>query len=76
MLTPLLPVSHRRQEQQADCLAACAAMILAYLQIPVNYSRLRRLLNVRYFGAFFSDIANLGVLGVAVTVGEGDMASI
>lgn len=30
----LLPVSHRRQQQQADCLAACAAMALDYLLDP------------------------------------------
>ncbi len=68
MLTPLLPVLHRPQIDQADCLAACAAMVLGYLQIPVNYDRLQRLLNVRYFGAFFSDIENLHVLGVSVTI--------
>jgi hypothetical protein len=26
----LLPISHRQQIQQADCLAACAAMVLDY----------------------------------------------
>ena len=31
-----LAVSHRRQLQQADCLAACAAMILDYLQLAVK----------------------------------------
>lgn len=73
MLTTLLPISHWQQEKQADCLAACAAMILAYLQLPVNYPRIRRLLNVRYFGAFFSNLVRLDVLGVAVTVDEGNL---
>jgi predicted double-glycine peptidase len=47
-------------------------MVLDYLHIPVAYPRLQRLLNVRYFGAFFSDIERLSSLGVAVTVAEGD----
>lgn len=48
-------------------------MILDYLHIPVNYARLQRLLNVRSFGAFFSDIENLRTIGVAVTVAEGNL---
>lgn len=40
VLTPLLPVLHRPQIDQADCLAACVAMVLNYLQIPVNYLKL------------------------------------
>ncbi len=36
----LLPVSHRRQQQQADCLTACAAMVLDYQQRPIPYDRL------------------------------------
>lgn len=35
-----LPVPHRKQLQQSDCLAACAAMVLAYLGEPVDYQRL------------------------------------
>ncbi|MCL4863629.1 MAG: C39 family peptidase [Caldilineaceae bacterium] len=73
MLTPLLPVLHRPQSQQADCLAAFAAMILDYLQVPFNDARLRKLLRIRHYGAFFSDIENLTVLGVAVSVDEGDI---
>ena len=76
MLTPLLLVSHRPQIEQADCLAACAAMILDYLQIPVNYPRLQRLLNIRSFGAVFSDIVNLRTLGVSITVDEGDLSAV
>jgi ABC-type bacteriocin/lantibiotic exporter with double-glycine peptidase domain len=72
----LLPISHRQQSQQADCLAACTAMILEYLQIPVNYARLRRLLNIRYFGAFFSDIERVAALGVFVRVDEGNIETI
>ena len=51
-------------------------MILDYLHIPVNYPKLQRLLNVRSFGAFFSDIENLHTLGVSVTVAEGELATV
>jgi hypothetical protein len=36
----LLAVSHWKQRRQADCLVACAAMVLEYLQVPVSYDRL------------------------------------
>ena len=42
----LLPISHRQQIQQADCLAACAAMLLDYLHVPIQYKYLLRLLQV------------------------------
>ncbi len=69
----LLPISHRRQQQQADCLAACAAMVLDYLQVPISYVRLLRLLNIRAHGAAFANLRNLANLGVAVVVAEGDL---
>ena len=69
----LLPISHRRQQQQADCLAACAAMVLDYLQVPISYDRLLRLLNIRAHGAAFANLRNLANLGVAVVVAEGDL---
>lgn len=37
---PPLNVPYRKQVQHADCLAACAAMILDYYEIVVPYSRL------------------------------------
>ena len=72
----LLPISHRRQQQQADCLAACAAMVLDYLQVPIGYDRLLRLLNIRAHGAAFANLRNLANLGVAVVVAEGDLDQI
>ncbi len=35
----LLPISHHQQDQQADCLAACAAMVLSYLQVSASPSK-------------------------------------
>ena len=70
---PLLAVSHRKQEQQADCLAACAAMILDYLQVRVDYRRLIRLLRIRAYGAAFSNLRLLESLGLRVEIGRGDL---
>lgn len=72
----LLPVSHRQQIQQADCLAACAAMVLTYLQIPVDYRNLLKLLNIRDFGTSFQNLHNLERLGLHVLVTEGDMVGL
>jgi ABC-type bacteriocin/lantibiotic exporter with double-glycine peptidase domain len=48
---PPLPVRHYKQTQLADCLAACAAMVLDYLQKSIAYERLLRLLGIGLIGA-------------------------
>src|SRR5688500_6588908 len=68
---PLLSVSHRQQIRQADCLAACAAMIMDYLHVPVNYGRLLRLLRVEPIGTSFQNLRHLDSLGLSVRLGEG-----
>jgi ABC-type bacteriocin/lantibiotic exporter with double-glycine peptidase domain len=72
----LLPVSHRRQKQPSDCLAACAAMVLDYLLVPVNYSQLIGLLNVDAVGAPFRNLRYLHSLGLSVTVAEGNIETL
>lgn len=71
---PLLAVSHRRQLQQADCLAACAAMLLDYLHLPTEYGRLLQLLGIRSHGAAFSNLRRLEERGVAVIIEKGSIA--
>ena len=56
---PLLSVSHRQQRQQADCLAACAAMVLDYLHVPFRYDRVPRLLRIEAHGTVFSHLQYL-----------------
>lgn len=69
----LLAVSHWKQRRQADCLVACTAMVLDYLQIPVNYDGLTRLLRTMPIGTFFRNLRHLeSALGLSVTVGYGD----
>lgn len=72
----LLAVSHRRQLEQADCLAACAAMLLDYLQLPVDYARLLQLLGIRSYGAAFSNLRRLEEIGVSVTIEKGSIAKL
>lgn len=63
-----LPLPHRRQQQTADCLVACAANILEYLLIPINYKRLAQLLGTIDAGTPFSHLERLRALGFAITV--------
>ncbi len=72
----LLPVSHRQQSQSSDCLATCAAMLLAYLHVPFNYDHLLRLLRVRAFGTQFSNLRYLESLGLSVVVEQGTIETL
>lgn len=65
-----LPVPHLKQAQQADCLAACAAMVLAYLDQPADYRRLLALLDIRSYGAPRRNIVRLSRWGVDVLYHE------
>lgn len=69
----LLPVRHLRQHNDADCLAACAAMLLDYLDVQIKYNRLLKLLKVKSFGTPGQNLKLLVVLGVQVTYREGAM---
>lgn len=69
----LLPVRHLRQHNDADCLAACAAMLLDYLRIEVKYDRLLKLLKVKSFGTPGQNLRLLVGLGIQVTYREGSM---
>lgn len=77
MLSDLLPdvpplaVPHYRQAGPSDCLAACAAMVLAHYGKSTPYGRLLRLLNIGPFGAPRRNILNLSRLrGVTVAYRE------
>jgi ABC-type bacteriocin/lantibiotic exporter with double-glycine peptidase domain len=69
----LLPVSHQKQKQRVDCLAACAAMVLNYIGCPYTYRQLLRLLRIRQFGAPAPNIVYLEQLGVAVEYRAGTL---
>jgi ABC-type bacteriocin/lantibiotic exporter with double-glycine peptidase domain len=67
----LLPISHHQQDQQADCLAACAAMVLSYLQVSATYKTLIKRLRIGYAGAPFRNLRYLESLGVSVDIRQG-----
>ncbi len=71
-----LPVAHREQADAADCLAACAAMVLDYMEVPFAYERLLKLLRVQWFGAFGSGLRALEQLGVEVIYKQGTLTEL
>jgi ABC-type bacteriocin/lantibiotic exporter with double-glycine peptidase domain len=72
----LLPVSHRQQRQQAECLAACAAMVLDYLQVPASYEQLVELLRIGPAGAPFRNLRYLESLGLSVLIEQGEIETL
>ena len=77
MASLLLPVPHLQQRAPGECLAACAAMVLAYLNVPVDYNYLLKLLHIkRDIGAPASNIRNLEPLGVKVIYKQGTLSEL
>ncbi len=72
----MLPVSHRKQLQSSDCLAACAAMVLDYLDVSFEYDRLLDLLRITPFGANFQNLQYLQSLGVKVLTASGEIETL
>ena len=73
---PLLNISHQPQQQLADCLAACSAMVLDFVGINIRYRRLLRTLKITGIGASFYNLQLLTNLGVNVTIGHGSMGEV
>ena len=63
-------ISLYKQMQQADCLAACAAMVLAHFGQPLPYAELLTLLDIGPYGAPRRNILRLTTLGLKVDYGE------
>lgn len=70
----LVQVPHREQTQEADCLAACAAMVLEYFGEPVNYRSLLKLLAIGSYGAPRRNIVRLSHLGLEVSYREANVS--
>src|SRR5262245_15867054 len=67
--------AHRRQQRESDCLAACAEMVLTYLEIPIGYQRLAKQLRAGPAFTPFGHLRYLGALGLSITLGEqGDVS--
>jgi len=69
----LLPIPHHLQRSDGDCLAACAAMVLDHLDVPVDYDHLLQLLGVKPYGTPGSRLNNLVDLGVHVRYARGTL---
>ena len=68
----VLPVQHVPQRRIGECLAACSAMVLNFLGMPIAYDRLLRVLGIQPgVGVASSKIRNLERVGVRVIYEQG-----
>ena len=72
----LLSVPHLLQRSDGDCLAACAAMVLAYRDREMDYAELLSLLKIRPHGAPAGNIRLLASLNLNVVYSKTDMAGL
>lgn len=72
----LLPVQNIRQRHRGQCLAASAAIVLAYMRFPYSYKRLLRVLRIEWFGAPSFNIRHLTKLGLRVIYKPGTLAEL
>jgi ABC-type bacteriocin/lantibiotic exporter with double-glycine peptidase domain len=73
-MTPVfLQVSHVQQQADGECVAACAAMLLHYLSIPVNYRELLGLLKVTPIGTPAFRVRELEKLNITVIYKQGTL---
>jgi ABC-type bacteriocin/lantibiotic exporter with double-glycine peptidase domain len=68
---PLLPIMHHPQQRQADCLAACARMLLDYYGIDSSYEQLIEVLKIGDAGAPFRNLLALRSDSLHVTIQQG-----
>ncbi|MCB0116247.1 MAG: C39 family peptidase [Caldilineaceae bacterium] len=68
---PLLPITHQPQRRQADCLAACAKMLLDYHGIDTSYEQLTKVLKIGDAGAPFRNLLALRSDSLHVTIQQG-----
>jgi ABC-type bacteriocin/lantibiotic exporter with double-glycine peptidase domain len=72
----LLRMFDAMERQQADCLAACAAMLLDYLQVSVKYKALIKRLRIGYAGAPFRNLRSFTKFGVSVRIAPGNIETL
>ena len=73
---PLLPISHQQQQQPAECLATCAAMLFDYWQQPTDYETLLKILQIGYAGAPFRNLHYLEALGASVFIEQDQLKTL
>lgn len=72
----LLSVPHLLQQSDGDCLAACAAMVLAGLNLTMDYADLLSLLKIKPHGAPAGNIRLLASLNLNVVHSKTDMVGL
>lgn len=74
----LLPLPHQTQRFESDCLAACAAMALAAIDVQTKYDLLLSLLNTRPWGTPHRNIRQLDtqISGIRVTYRQGVLSDV
>lgn len=72
----LLPISHHQQQRQADCLAACAAMVLEYWQRPLPYPQLLKPLRIGPAGAPYHNLKYLASSNLSVQIQSGQLTDL
>lgn len=72
----LLPVPHVQQRESADCLAACATMVLTHVGIEIPYHQLLKVLRIGTYGTPGRNLLHLADLGVQVTYGPSSFAEL
>lgn len=69
-----LSVRHLQQPREGECLAACTAMVLNYLDVNFSYNRLVRILKIQTdYGTASSNIHAVSRFGVRVTYRQGNL---
>jgi len=66
--TPLLPIKHYPQTAEAGCLAACAQMILASLDVTVTQDELNLLFDLTPMGVPLSRLTRLKKYNIQVSI--------
>jgi ABC-type bacteriocin/lantibiotic exporter with double-glycine peptidase domain len=67
----ILKVPHIHQGIQADCVPACAAMVLGYLGMPTPFERLKSILGTHEAGTVASQIRKLESLNLTAIYKRG-----
>lgn len=71
-----LLVRHRKQIQEADCLATCVAMSLDFIKRSMNYSKILKMLETSPYGAIASRVTRLTRKGLKVIYTEGSLTDL
>lgn len=69
-------IANWQQPREGDCLPACAAMVLTYLNQKVDYQLLRRQLGTTQLGTIFSNIQHIQSRRLVVEYGQGNLETL